>query len=402
MLTMQRPAMIKKIFGKGTPRLTLLFFHGLTGDPEETWKTSGTPSELWPSWFEEEFPGIAAYTVGYPASIFEQWAKKEMGIHERAANILECLAANGIGSTPIAMITHSLGGLLAKEVLRISSECDDDDWKLVAQQTKLVAFLATPHAGASLAAALKFLAPRLSSRHIELLSNDSGYLTSLNLAFRTIADKHSMRSIAYYEKHKTKNLSIVVSPESADPGVGKFRPVAIDADHISICKPSSKDDVVYGGLCRHIKAILKTCPLRASDSSPPDSFEAEDYGKASPIDRRDLLQKLIDAGREHEYRKANELQNKFAQRYYKHGLYTVEKVKSDSLLASVEQRFLTHVYTAKICKKASDDEVSAALQAHVIDPLCGGGSDKDRLSASAVLQALYFLTEQCHIQWDAP
>jgi hypothetical protein len=116
-----------------------------------------------------------------------------------------------------------------------------------------------------------------------------------------------------------------------------------------------------------------------------------------------LLQKLIDAGREHEYQKVNDLQNKYAQRYYKLGLYTEAKARSDAVLASVEQRFITHVYNTKICKGASDEEVASALQEHVIDAVCnssspGGGS----VSPGVVLQALYFLTEQCYIQWDRP
>ena len=192
----------------------------------------------------------------------------------------------------------------------------------------------------------------------------------------------------------------MVSEQSADPGVSGTRPVAVDADHISICKPKGRTSLIFISLVRHIKVTLKSCPeCPVAD----DSFAADDYAQLSKTNRRDLLQKLIDAGREHEYQKANDLQNKFAQRYYKLGLYTEAKVRSDEILASVEQRFITHVYNTRICKGASDDEIADALQEHVIDPVCasgrlGGGS----VSASVVLQALYFLTEQCYIQWDRP
>ena len=130
------------------------------------------------------------------------------------------------------------------------------------------------------------------------------------------------------------------------------------------------------------------------------SFRHEDYATSVAPDRRDLQQKLIDASREHEYRRANYLQNKFAQNYYRLGLHTEAKTRSDAILSAVEQRFTTHVYNAKICRGASDDEIKAALQTQVIDPICNGPGEAQP-SPTAILQALYFLTEQCFIQWDA-
>jgi hypothetical protein len=195
-------------------------------------------------------------------------------------------------------------------------------------------------------------------------------------------------------------MVLVVSEESADPGVsGGTRPIPVEADHITICKPDSRNSFIYISLVRHIAGVLKSCP-------PPiacDVFAADDYAQKSEADRRDLLQKLIDAGREREYRRANDLQNKFAQRYYKLGLYTDARNKSDELLANVEQRFITHVYSTKICRGAPDDDIAEAVQTHVIDALAGTKvAGAGNVSPAVVLQALYFLTEQCFIQWDAP
>jgi hypothetical protein len=380
--------------------LDVIFVHGLTGDPSGTW-TTGDTQDYWPKWLCGDVPGLAVHALGYPASIFAKWAKKEMDLHERANNMLEAMAARGLGERPLAFVTHSLGGILVKEMLRVSSECADDGWKQISKSTRLVAFIATPHTGASLAATVKFIVPRISSTHLDLLSNGSGYLSSLNQSYRDLANSQGIETVSYYEKYKTKDVALVVSRESADPGAGKTRPVAIDADHESICKPAGRDALIYSSLCRHLKGVLKTCPPVVLDASEADSFSADDYSTASVGDRRDLLQKLIDAGREHEYQKANDLQNKFAQKYYKLGLHTGARTKSDAILASVEQRFITHVYNAKICKGANDDEIASALQTNVIDALCVAGADGQKLSPSAVLQALYFLTEQCYLQWDA-
>ena len=83
------------------------------------------------------------------------------------------------------------------------------------------------------------------------------------------------------------------------------------------------------------------------------------------------------------------------------GLFTEAKTRHDSILSAVEQRFLTHVYGPKICAGAPESEIAAALQEHVIDPLCAS-SEHGKLASSTILQALYYLTEQCHIQWDKP
>jgi len=379
-------------------QLDVLFIHGLTGDASGTW-SAGETKEFWPAWLCEKFPSINIYTVGYPSSIFEKWAKKEMNLHERANNIIEQLASCGIGKHPIALVTHSLGGILAKEIMRACNESRDDGWRDISDQTKLVIFMATPHKGAAVAATVKIIAPRISSKFIDLLSNDSGYLTSLNQSYRDLASTNKIATVSYYEKFKTKNAILVVSDESADPGVGKTRPVGIDADHINICKPEDRDALIYISLCRHLEKVLESYPTAIDDKG--NSFGPDDYSQASDTDRRTLLQKLIDAGREHEYQKANDLQNKFARKYHKLGLYTDAKQKNDAVLSAVEQRFITHVFNTKICNGANDGEIATALQNNVIDPIASN-AEFGFPSPSAVLQALYFLTEQCYIQWDKP
>lgn len=185
--------------------LDILFIHGLTGSPEDTWISAGAEKEYWPKWLCGNFSNVAVYTLGYPASVLEKWAKQEMNLHERANNMLEQLASFGIGDRPIVIVTHSLGGILAKEMLRASNDCTDAAWKRIVQNTRLVAFLATPHSGAALGAVVKFFIPRLASTHVELLSNSGGFLTNLNQSYRELVVQRNIATISYYEKYKTKN-----------------------------------------------------------------------------------------------------------------------------------------------------------------------------------------------------
>ena len=387
-----------EICSGSAPTVDILFVHGLKGDPESTWTSEGS-DEYWPKWLCDDFPTVAIYSLGYPASIFKKWVKREMDIFERAASALDYLAAKGIGNRPVVFITHSLGGILAKAILRKSDESDDDDWKKVSTATRLMVFLATPHTGASLASVLEFVFPQFSSKHIDLLSNEVGILEDINLHYRNyVNNRDDFKTATYYEKYKAKNSILVVSRESADPGVKGTTPVATDKDHINICKPHDRNDPVYAGIQRHIKHTLTS--IQVSTALDEEVFQEDDYSAKSIHDRRDLLEKLIVAGREHEYKTANNYQNQFAQNYLKLGLYTNAREENDKLLSEIEQRFLTHIYYPLICKGEADDKIRVALQTEVIDPVCAKRKSHKGFSEKTVLRALYFLTEQCHIRWD--
>ena len=290
-------ASVKRVRGPDAPALDVLFVHGLTGDPIETWSVGENrkqrlgllswllPSrsegadetkEFWPKWLCAEFPQIAVYALGYPASVYAKWAAREMDLHARANNMLERLAAKGIGERPIAFVTHSLGGLLVKEMLRAAKESLDPGWRRIADNTRLVVFLATPHTGSSIASVLSFAVPHIKSNFVDLLSNQDGYLTSLNQSYRNLANGAGITTIAYFENFRTKNAALVVSRESADPGVGETPPVGIDADHISICKPAGREDLVFELIARHLREALKRVPPPAAPGRASTATSGEE------------------------------------------------------------------------------------------------------------------------------
>lgn len=392
---MSEELVFKNICGGENSQIDIVFVHGLTGDCVETWTTkNGSDEVYWPTWFCEDLP-VGVFAIGYPASVYGKWAKKEMNLYERAKNALECLVSYDIGKRPVVFITHSLGGILTKQILRTAVEATDTGWKELLTKTRLVAFLATPHTGASLAELLKNYAKPFSSSHVAALSNDCGQLDDLNFAYRNFAPAHSIQSLAYYEKFKIKNV-LLVDQHSADPGITGTEAIALDADHLSICKLKNRDEILYRSLCRHLGKHLASMTPSVSAQ-----FDIDDYGQPSEQDRRDLLQKLTDAGREHQYEGAREDQTKFAQRYYKLGLHTEAKLLHDDLLSHIEQRFKQHVYEDKICKNASSEEISNAIQTNVIDPIYAQFKSQN-VSPTSIRRAIYFLTEQCHIRWDAP
>ncbi len=374
--------------------MDVIFVHGLTGDPVETWQFEDE-SEFWPRTLYPDNSSVAIYALGYPATIFKKWSKKEMDMFERARNALEYIVAKGIGNRPIVFVSHSLGGILTKLILRVSSESQDNDWKKICNATRLVFFLSTPHTGTSIGSVLKIIFPRLSSKHAQFLSNDNSILYEINSNYRDFANgREDLSTVSYYEKHVTRNFLVVVPRDSADPGLSGTQPIPVDKDHMGICKPPNTEDFVYLSIKRRIDTLLHKL-----ESSGVNSL-ADDYGTKSENDRRNLLEKLVDAGREHEYSIANNYQNQFARRYMKLGLFTTAREEHDNILAEVEQRFVTHVYHPLICRGATDESIAEALQTKVIDPMANVTSGHTQLNKLAILSALYFLTEQCHVRWD--
>jgi DNA-directed RNA polymerase subunit F/biotin operon repressor len=393
-----------ELIAGGSGSFDVIFIHGLSGDPKGTWTcaTATDPANAyWPLWIAQDIETANVYALGYPAELFAKWIEESMSLYERAKAVLEYLAGQDFGSRPIAVIAHSLGGLLAKQIIRTGLESEDTDWQKIANSIKSLAFLATPHSGSSLASVLGFVATKLVSKHVETLKAGNTQLDELNQSYRVLASKQGIATTAYYEMFKTKGTH-VVTKESADPGVGGVNPIPMDADHATICKPVDRNAPIYRSVLRHLKKFADGCPQPANPvtgEEPDVFFVTEDYS-AKSTDRRDLLEKLAAANREHEYRFANEAQNKFAQSYMKLGLHAAAKEANDNLLSEVQQRFETHVYLAQICKNASDEAISNAIQVEVIDALVTKYGTSHKIRARTVIEAIYFLTEQCHLRWD--
>jgi hypothetical protein len=380
----------------------VIFVHGLTGDPVTTW-TSGGATEpegnYWPNWLATDLPHMNLYTLGYPASFFAQWAKKEMNLYERAKHSLELLAGYGFGERPLIFVCHSLGGLLVKQLLRTANESSEKTWHGIADCCVGVLFLATPHSGSSLANLLHAFSGCFASRHVEKLKKDSSELEELNASFRVFCHQRKLNVTVYYEMHRTGNLAVVVDRESADPGVNGAMPIPVEASHTSICSPEDRNSLIYLSICNRLRNLI---PLPSDEGLPvSEAFEGDDLESVNSSDRRDLQAKMIAAGREHEYGFANDSQNKFARSFARSGLKTAAARVHTDLLADVEQRFQSLIFYPLICNDADNATIASAIQTQVIAPLSVKYAGSEA-SAKTVMNALYFLTERCHVRWDKP
>jgi triacylglycerol esterase/lipase EstA (alpha/beta hydrolase family) len=175
--------------------IDVIFVHGLGGHYRETW--TAPENAFWPTWLDEAVPAATVYSLEYDASPSE-WLGGSMPLTDRANNVLALLDADGIGKRPLVFVTHSLGGLVVKQLLR-HSDSIATRWKHISEKTVGVVFLATPHQGSDATKyvqALKLLSrPTIVIRELEA---NAAALRDLNLWYRNNVNRLQIENLIFF------------------------------------------------------------------------------------------------------------------------------------------------------------------------------------------------------------
>jgi len=246
----------------------VVFVHGLGGDHRETWMARCDDDETyWPSWVANDFPTVNVWSLAYPSQP-SGWTGDGVELDTLLDSLLDYLALMGIGQRPVILITHSLGGLVAKGVLRAASDAGDQRLKMIASNIRGVAFLATPHTGSGLASfASRFLGGLLLTRVQPILRSlraNSAQLEKLNDWYRKNSVSMGIKSLVYREGKRTGFFRIV-NATSGHPGLPDVRATTINRDHFTVCKPPSRDDQVYLG----VRQFIEECLTNPPNVAPP-------------------------------------------------------------------------------------------------------------------------------------
>ena len=243
--------------------LDIVFIHGLGGDSWTTWMADGIQT-FWPNWLAEEFPQVGLWTLGYAAS-GSKWKEESMPLTDRGNQVLDLLANDGIGERPLVFITHSMGGIVAKQILRHALSFGVPHWEAIGEQTRGLAFIATPHSGAHIAgfAELASAVYRTNEQVKELAAHDPrlrelhgwflNYQRTHQLICRTYCEKREVRPEIPLLGIKLPKGVLVVDETSAEPNISGERAIPLDEDHISICKPTTRDAQLYKGIVRFLR-----------------------------------------------------------------------------------------------------------------------------------------------------
>ena len=237
-----------------TPLVTtrhVVFVHGLRRVGVPVWMSSSVPPEKWPAWLGADIPECAIWSLEHESAptIFRGRA---MHLVDRANNCLPLLLSEpALKNGEIAFVTHSFGGLIIAELVRVAHgrSIGEGDVADFLQRVRRIAFLGTPHLGADLASLGGRLA--LISRAARGLPRNAPHLRGLNQWFRRYVDDHDIATLTLTESYRTGLFGQIVKPDSADFGLSSF-PIPVDANHFTIASPADRNSEVY----RHIRDFL--------------------------------------------------------------------------------------------------------------------------------------------------
>ena len=234
----------------------IIFVHGLGGDALGTWHPQGKKEaqNSWLMWLGEDLKELGIWSVAYEGEPFK-WKGNTMPLADRATNIIDLLDIHEIGERSIIFITHSMGGLVVKQLLRHAYDYGNSSWTRIVEQTKGIVFLSTPHSGSDIASWVQYIRGiiRTSVSVDELQSNDPR-LRELNIVYRNHSQLKDIPIIAYCENEKTSGV-LVVNQTSADPGIPGVTPIPLDENHITIARPLSKQSRLY----LRVKKFIQHC-----------------------------------------------------------------------------------------------------------------------------------------------
>ena len=280
---------VQHVAGPDKRLLDVVFIHGLAGDAWTTWMSDpDDDSTFWPDWLAKEFPSLGIWTVGYAADP-SRWKGESMPIADQGTNLVNALELDGIGQRPVVFITHSLGGILAKQLLRHASSYGVVRWKRIADSTGGMVFLGTPHSGADIANFVTFVSAVLRlNESVKELQAHNWRLRDLHNWFRAYHGVRPFPVRTYCETREVrpglpllKNLGIklpkgvlVVNQTSAEPNIPDEVAVPLPEDHISICKPPNREADMYRGvvaLSNELTTAISSCAADHTTTTEPNN-----------------------------------------------------------------------------------------------------------------------------------
>jgi len=229
------------------PVIDVVFIHGLAGDPIHSWKSSGG---VWPEWVASDNPRARVLSVRYPfGKSFFNLNRRQLSIHDHALGILELLKVSDFGSRRIVIVAHSLGGIVAKEILKVSAQSSDIRTRKISRRCAGLVLLATP---SSLSGFNKVFGAfnYLPFFRSPLASESTGELDAIHSWYRDFAAKNRVTTLAF------ASATDRIDPHF-DSSVPDAVVVPLDVSHVEISKPNSKNSLVVISVQDLITRVLR-------------------------------------------------------------------------------------------------------------------------------------------------
>lgn len=381
---------------KADAHVDIVFIHGLEGDAHTTWQHQPGESDCWLHWLKTDITDANIWTCGYPASKFREalTSGPGMGINAHASAIIECLHLENIGSRPLILVCHSLGGLMAKAILQVCSQSEKPAWMAIAAAIKGVVFIGTPHAGSLLANVLSLI-PGVSTITRQLQQDDD-VSAMLDRSYRAYVRDGKLKTQIFIEALNTTGFKVVPG-SSADPKIPGCECVAIHADHKTICKPQDRQALLYRSTRRFIEDAL----LSVGEVNAEEGYERF-TNLVDPSHRLTLADKLTGSGRAAKVAEARAGEERITKRLNKNILQPSAKRKWFNILTEVKRRFEVYVESEIKTGTKSNDEIDKLTFEKVVEPIAEKYKSDDiaPLNHEGADDTIMYLAGKCHLRWD--
>ncbi|KAL3278703.1 hypothetical protein HHI36_016237 [Cryptolaemus montrouzieri] len=220
----------------------------------------------WPrDWLSDDCNDLRVIGINYETTL-SKWnffcphISGKTNIEEQSVKLLTNLLVAGVGTRPVVWVTHSMGGLLVKNILCKAFYSSDPRTHQLVKNTKGIVFYSTPHLGSNLASfnPASQLVLRLSIE-VQDLRENSPFLLDIHDRFLKIIDSLPIKVITFVETKKTVFTALkfnfqLVTPESGNTGKGEYYEIPLD--HLGICKPISRFSFLYRKVLDFIQEIV--------------------------------------------------------------------------------------------------------------------------------------------------
>ncbi|XP_029731877.2 protein SERAC1 isoform X1 [Aedes albopictus] len=265
-------------------------------------------SFCWPmEWLPKDFPNIRVIGLNYESSL-SQWSasgcpceKYDGKLEKRAAEFLRKLARSNIGQDrPVVWVGHSMGGLLIKSIMNQAAASDDPAVRRIAQNSRAVMFLGTPHRGSAIAKLKQHTSALVwPSVEVRELEENSLHLLHLHKTFlKTISQlpkKPEIVSVCEGSATVLTSFKLplhIVPEKSARLDEGDF--YLIKEDHLSLSKPMCRQSFLYQRLISTIWCAMQSAKEAGETEEEHGSGRSKtaESGKRSSSVFSDVYRKL--------------------------------------------------------------------------------------------------------------
>jgi hypothetical protein len=266
--TVEHPQGLDVVSEGHDPIVDIVALHGLNGHREITWTAENGVHWL-RDLLPEDLPQARILCWGYDANTHAADRVSWNYLYDHATNLVSDLCrkrkmTNSI-DRPIIFVAHSLGGIVLKSALIHSHIArHGSEHRSIKLSTHGILFMGTPHQGGNgvqlgrVLANIASLVVAADDRLLKHLERDSEYLLQQLGQYGSIGNDFVTKYA--YEEYATPTVlghRIMVVPKASAvvPGHADAEPIVIHANHTSMVRYPSRQDVGYVTVSEHLQIM---------------------------------------------------------------------------------------------------------------------------------------------------